>query len=164
MKNPFLLAGCAAMAAVLCAGCGHLSLASEGDPDRVLTGSVQFSDAVVLPPGTEVVVRVIDQTPPNPNAVNMMAGSTMPMTTQPNVAATAPGPEVLGEQTITNPTSVPVPYSVEYHAEDDALRRGLAIEVRVSIGGTVRYFNATQYAVTLSDVSDPHDISVEPAR
>jgi|GEM_PF-546860 uncharacterized lipoprotein YbaY len=164
MKKSLLLSGCAAVAAVLAAGCGHLSLSSAGDPDRVLTGMVQFGGAIPLPPDAEVLVRVVDRTPPPPPMSDMTAAGTMPRLDQPTVPSAAPGPEVLGEQTISNPGSTPVPYRVEYRADDDALRRGLAIEVRVSFGGTVRYINGTQYSVTLSDVSDPHDISVEPAR
>jgi uncharacterized lipoprotein YbaY len=164
MKNSFLLSGCALLAAVFSAGCGHLSLDTEGDPHRVLAGNVQFSDKTVLPPDAEVRVSVVDQTPPVPIVSSNDTLSTMPMLNRPNVPAMAPGPEVLGEQTIRNPGTPPVAFRVEYLADDDRLRRGLAIEVRVSYGGTVHFFNATQYAVTLGDVSDFHQVWVEPVR
>jgi uncharacterized lipoprotein YbaY len=165
MKNSFLFSGSAVLGALLLAGCGHLSMDTAGNPDRVLNGMVLFSDNnVVLPPGTELRVTVVDQTPPNPAVVDAATSTTMPTFNRQNVAAAAPGPEVLGEQTIRDPGTPPVPFRVEYTADDDRLRHGLAIQVRVSYGGSVRFFNATQYAVTLGDVTDLHQISVEPAR
>jgi uncharacterized lipoprotein YbaY len=165
MKNSLLFSGSAVLAALLFSGCGHLSLDTAGNPDRVLNGIVQFSDdRVVLPPGTEVRVSVVDETPPNPAVVDVATSSTMPTFNRQNAAAAAPGPEVLGEQTIRDPGTPPVAFRVEYTADDDRLRHGLAIQVRVSYGGSVRFFNATQYAVTLGDVTDVHRISVEPAR
>jgi len=164
MKNPFLLSGCAVLAAALSAGCGHLSLDTEGDPHRILAGTVQFSDKTVLPPDAEVRVSVVDQAPPPPIAGNADTLNAMPMLNRPNSPAATPGPEVLGDQTIKDPGSPPVPFRIEYLASDDRLRRGVAIEVRVSYGGKVRFINATQYSVTLSDVSDFHPIWVEPAQ
>jgi uncharacterized lipoprotein YbaY len=162
MKNKFLSAA-GILAALLSAGCGHLSLDTAGNPDRVLNGTVEFSDKVVLPPDTEVRVSVVDQTPPNPATPDPATSATLPTFNRQAVAASAPGPEVLGEQTIRNPGPPPVAFHVEYTADDDRLRHGLAIEVRVSYGGTVRFFNATQYAVSLNDVSDLHQVWVEPS-
>jgi uncharacterized lipoprotein YbaY len=68
---------------------------------------------------------------------------------------------VLGSQTVTNPGTAPVPFRVEYHAEDALLRLGLNIEVRVSYGGKVQYYNRNHYAVSLGSVSDTHRISVD---
>jgi uncharacterized lipoprotein YbaY len=164
MKNSFLLSGCAALAALFSAGCGHMSLDTEGDPHRVLTGTVEFSDPIVLPPGTEVRVSVVDETPPPPAANPGDNLNAMPALNRTNAPALAPGPEVLGETTIQDPGATPVAFRVEYVADDDRLRRGLAIQVRVSYGGTVRFFNATQYEVSLNDVSDLHQVWVEPAR
>ena len=70
-------------------------------------------------------------------------------------------PSVLGAQTIASPGSLPVAFSVEYRAEDDLLRKGLDIEVRVSFGGKVRYFNRNKYVVTLGNVDDTHRINVD---
>jgi uncharacterized lipoprotein YbaY len=119
------------------AGCGQMDLTPEGNPSRVLSGEVSIGEAISLPADTTVTVRVIDT-----NTQGMP-------------------PNVLGAQTITNPGVSPVPFHVEFQAEDDLLRLGLNIEVRVSYGGKVQYFNRNHYAVTLGNVSDTHRISVD---
>ena len=126
-------------AALALSGCGHLDVSPEGSPLRVLTGQVELGDAMALPPDTSVTVRVVDMT-----------------------AAGMP-PQVLGSQTITNPGPAPVPFRVEYTADDETLRRGLNIEARVSFGGKVRYYNVNRYAVTLGNASDPHRVTMTPA-
>lgn len=119
-------------------GCGQLDITPEGDPSRVVTGQVEIGEDVALPADTVVTVRVEDA-----------SGIGMP-------------PQVLGSQTIKSPGVAPVPFRVEYRAEDDVLRRGLNIEVRVSIGGKVRYFNANHHVVTLGNAGEAHRISVSP--
>ena len=57
MKLPFLLPLTLA-AALLVSGCGHLDLQPEGDPDRVLTGTVNFHASEPLPPDTVVLFRM----------------------------------------------------------------------------------------------------------
>ncbi|MFZ1056691.1 MAG: YbaY family lipoprotein [Opitutaceae bacterium] len=127
-----------AIAAFALVGCGHLDLASQGDPMRVLTGQVDLGDAIALPPDTTVTVRILDST-----AVGMP-------------------PQVLGSQTIQNPGVAPVSFRIEYRAEDDVLIKGLNIDARVSFGGKVQYYNSSSYAVTLGSASENHRISVSP--
>jgi uncharacterized lipoprotein YbaY len=126
----------AALAAVMTAGCGHLNLVPIGEPERVLTGTVNLPDGVELPPGTAVSVSVIDE-------------------------SNASAPLVLGEQTLNDPAPGPIAFRVEYNAEDTLLRLGLNIEVRVSYGGKVRYSNVRGSLVTANDADAPHDIRVE---
>jgi uncharacterized lipoprotein YbaY len=135
VKTTRILLAAAALAAF--AGCGQMefSPAAQGDPARVLRGEVDIPDATVLPPDASVTVRVVDT-------------SAMP-------------PNVLGSQTIPNPGSVPVEFRVEYRAEDDLLIKGLNIEVRVSYGGKVEYYNRNRYAVSLGSATDSHRITVE---
>jgi uncharacterized lipoprotein YbaY len=125
----------AAVAAAALMGCGHLDTTPEGDPSRVLMGTVDVGGAS-LPPGTVVTVRVV--VPQRGDA---------PL-------------RVLGSQTIRDPGASPVSFRVEYVAEDDLLRHGLNIEARVSWGGRVRYYNMNGYAVTLGNAADPHRIVV----
>ncbi len=132
------LALLAAAASLALAGCGHMDLTPEGDPSRVLTGEVEIGQAVPLPADTVVTVRIVDT-----------SGTGMP-------------PQVLGSQTIRNPGVAPIPFRVEYRAEDDVLRKGLNIEARVSFGGKVQYFNRNNYAVTLGNAADTHRVSVGP--
>jgi uncharacterized lipoprotein YbaY len=129
----------AAVAALGLSGCGQLDLTPEGDPSRVLTGQVQIGGEIALPADTVVTVRIIDE-----SAVGMP-------------------PLVLGSQTIRNPGVAPISFRVEYQAVDDALRRGLNVEARISYGGRVRYFNLNRYAVTLGNAADTHRINVNPA-
>jgi uncharacterized lipoprotein YbaY len=132
---PVLLA---ALAVVASAGCGQLDLTPEGNPSRVLTGEVDWGDATPLPADATVTVRVVDA-----SKVGMP-------------------PDVLGSQTIHNPGVAPVAFRVEYRAEDDVLRRGLNVEVRVSWGGKVRYFNLNGHAVTFGNAADTHRVTVNP--
>jgi uncharacterized lipoprotein YbaY len=134
-----LLCLLAAVSAIGLAGCGHLDLTPEGDPARVLTGEVELGETIALPSDTVVTVRVVDAS---------VAG--MP-------------PQVLGSQTISSPGIAPIAFRVEYRADDELLRRGLNVEVRVSYGGKVRYFNLNRYAVTLGNAADTHRINVNPA-
>jgi uncharacterized lipoprotein YbaY len=132
---PFLLA---AVAVAAFSGCGQLDLAPEGDPSRVLTGEVSWGDPAALPADAMVTVRIVDA-----SRVGMP-------------------PDVLGSQTIRNPGAAPVLFRVEYRAVDDVLRRGLNVEVRVSWGGKVRYFNMNGHAVTFGNAADTHRITVNP--
>jgi uncharacterized lipoprotein YbaY len=118
-------------------GCGQVDLAPEGDPARVLNGQVSVGDAGTLPPDAVVTVRVVDA-----NTSGMPA-------------------RVLGSQTVTNPGSFPVAFRVEYRAEDELLRLGLNIDVRVSFAGRVQYYNRNRYAVSTANASDVHRINVD---
>lgn len=135
----FPLSGVALVAALLAAGCGHISLQPEGEPDRVLTGTVNFHAAEPMPPDTVVTVRLIDP------------------------AGAAGLPMVLGEKTIENPGNPPVPFTIEYRAEDDLLRRGVNLEARVSVGGKLRFYNVNGYGVTLAKATQSQEVWVNPA-
>ena len=134
MKN--LTAILSAAAALALSGCGQLDLTPEGDPSRVAKGRIELGEAASLPADTVVTVRVVDAS-----------------------VAGAP-PEVLGAQTLRSPSTAPIAFRVEYRAEDELLRRGLNIEVRISYGGKVRYFNRNRYALTLGNAADEHRITV----
>jgi uncharacterized lipoprotein YbaY len=157
MKKKSLTVGAAALAFLFAGGCGHLDLTPEGNPSRVLTGSVEFDGATALPADSVVVVRVVDPTGLTETAPAQVLGS--PAIEQP----TALPPKVLGEQVIKNPGQTPVPFRIEYEAGDEQLRRGLNIEARVSSGGKLRYFNRNSYSITLNSVNDPHTVTVNPA-
>ena len=159
MKNPSWLVGCAG-AVFLLAGCGHmdLDLTPEGNPNRALTGTVEFRDAVNLPADAVVVVRVLGVLPPNPQAVSGILGQPP----APGSQAELP-PQVLGEQRIEAPSATPIPFRIDYRATDDQLRAGLKVEARVSVGGSVRWFNRNSYSVNLANAGDPHAVTVDPA-
>lgn len=154
--HPFRFAAGLALVAAFAAGCGHIDTTPAGDPDRVLTGAVRFN--ATLPAGAEVVVRVIE--PPG-NEPLRAAANDLP------VAARPPMPRVervLGEhrQTLASGTMQPVPFQIEYHAEDAALRRGLNVEARISIGGKVRYRTIHAHVLTLTSAPFKQDVSVQP--
>jgi len=172
MKNSHLLASGAALAAFLFAGCGHLDLAAPGDPSRVAVGTVIISNS--LPEDAEVLVRVMNPHPQVMSAGGAVPGQ-MPLLNQPITAtasaAASAAPEELGEQDIKHavvqvqPNGIKVvPYRVEYQADDDTLRRGLNLEVRISYNGRVQLFNSNQYSITLPDVKDPHVIEADQMR
>jgi uncharacterized lipoprotein YbaY len=138
MKSFLLPAAVLAAAAFLAGGCGHLDIQAEGNPDRVITGTVNFHLDEPLPPDSELSVRLVD--------TSNGAGAPLP----------------LGEQTIKNPGSPPVAFNFEYHAEDAQLQHGLNLEARVSIGGKLRYYNVSGYAVTLSKADQPQEVWITP--
>jgi uncharacterized lipoprotein YbaY len=155
MKKRSLIVASAALAVVFVGGCGHLDLTPEGNPNRVLTGAVDFGAETTLPADSVVVVRVVDPTGITETAPAQVLG--MPSGAQ----STAPmPPKVLGEQVIRNPGQTPVPFRIEYEAGDEQLRRGLNIEARVSYGGKLRYFNLNSYSITLNNVTDTHTVTV----
>ena len=171
MKNSHLLAGAAALAAFFLAGCGHLDLAAPGDPNRVVVGSVSFANPSVLPADAQILVRVMNPhpQPPGTGTTSLTPPGQMPLLNQPitasAVVAASTQPEEVAEQSIkAGGLSSPVPYKIEYQAEDEVLRRGLNVEVRVSYSGRVQLFNSNQYSITLPDVKDPHDIEADPMR
>jgi uncharacterized lipoprotein YbaY len=133
-----LLGSLSVAAALALSGCGQLDLTPEGNPSRVVEGQVEIGEDAALPADTVVTVRIVDA-----SAVGM-------------------APQVLGSQTIKNPGIAPIPFKVEYRAEDEVLRRGLNIEVRISIDGKVRYYNQNHHVVTLGNASEAHRINVTP--
>jgi hypothetical protein len=155
MKKRSLIGVFATLASLFLGGCGHLDLTPEGNPDRVLTGVVEFNGEPALTADSIVVIRVVDPTGITETSPAQVIGS-------PSTAQSTPvlPPKVLGEQIIKNPGSTPVSFRIEYTAADEQLRRGLNIEARVSFGGKLRYFNVNSYAITLNNVSDPHTILV----
>jgi uncharacterized lipoprotein YbaY len=154
MKHPTLCLVLAGAAAIFTAGCGHIDLTSNGNPDRVLTGTVDLSpQAGQVPPGAQLVVRVID---PNPDTL------APPLQTSAQTATPkAVLPEVLGEQTFKDLGDPPFQYRVEYRADDVQLQRGLTIEARISLGDRLLFSNTTSYSVGVSDVNDPHPVLVD---
>jgi uncharacterized lipoprotein YbaY len=130
----------AALAALAFAGCGQLDLTPEGNPSRVLVGSVELENGSALPADATITVRVVDK-------------SNMGMP-----------PQVLGSKTVTNPGGdAPVNFRVEYWAEDEVLREGLSVEVRVAYGGKIRYYNRSGYSINLGNAANTHRITVQPA-
>lgn len=140
-------------------GCQQLDLTPEGDPQRVVTGQVTIGMETLFPPGTEVVVRVVDATPEerpaaSPNLGVPIVDRGMPVKTE----------RVLGEQTIRSPGVTPVPFRVEFTADDAALRRGLSIDARISFEGRVQYRTLTAHMLTLTGVRFPQEVAVQPVR
>jgi uncharacterized lipoprotein YbaY len=127
----------AGAALLLLAGCGQLDLTPEGNPARVLVGQIQLGDAAPLPGDATATVRVVDET------------------------ASGQPPNVVGTQTLSQLGAPPYDFRVEYRADDALLHRGLNIEVRVSYGGKVRFFNRNHYALTFGNATDIHRVNVD---
>ncbi len=160
MKGIPILPRSLALAACLAAGCSHLDLTPQDDPDRVLDGTVEFSTgAADLPDDAVVQVRVVDAVAPSTRTLVTAADPTMKRPVPPPDMPA----EVLGEQTIRHPSTYPIPFHVEYRAEADQLRHGLNVEARVSYGGRVRFVNLDHYAIGLNDYTEPKLIRVEPS-
>lgn len=121
------------------AGCGHLDLTPPAAADRVLSGTVTNNSMTELPPGTEVTVRIVD--------LSRGEGKG----------------EVLGEDTIVNPPRMPVPFRIEYRAEDAVLLRSVNVEARVSVDGRLRYTTISGHPITLGNVNDRHVLEVSLA-
>jgi uncharacterized lipoprotein YbaY len=162
MKTCFLLAGLLTAVAVAGPGCGGVQMDTKiDDPNanRVVTGTVEVGDGVVLPPDAVVAVRVEDvahQGYKDQNAA--MLGN--PNAPQP---VTMP-PEVIGEQRIDHPQGPSIPFSVKFSATDQQMAGGLVLEARVSFGGKVRYFNVDSYAINSLNITSPRRIDVNGVR
>lgn len=122
------------------AGCGTLDTGEASFGDRVAEGVISFHLAGTepMPADAEVIVKVVDMSAGNGRG------------------------EVLGEQTIVNPSHSPIPFRIEYRAEDPVLRRGLNIDARISIGGKLAYYTANAHPITASNAKDMHVVELSP--
>lgn len=138
------------------AGCGTLDVRSEGNPDRVLNGTI--SAGVALPAGAEILVRLL--APPINHEATQPAATDIPVVTRPTPQTVE---RVLGEhtQTLTAGTMDPVPFRISYQAEDALLRHGLSLDVRVSVGGRLRFRTINAHVVTLASAPYKQDVSVQ---
>ncbi len=145
---------------LLGSGCGSLDVSRAGNPNRVLSGTIDAGTA--LPAGAEVVVRL----------VSAPAGNDTMRTTQTDlpVMATPPAGQgierVLGTHTqrLTSGTMEPVPFQLEYNAEDAVLRRGLNLDVRVVVGGKLQYRTVNAHVVTLASSPFKQTVVVQAVR
>lgn len=153
LRFPFLTAFAFALVG---AGCGSIDVSTGGNPERVLNGVVATGGG--LPAGAEVVVRLISA--PGAHEPQRVAGSDVPVTTRPVASAVE---RVLGEQTqtLTSGTAEPVPFRIEYTAEDTVLRRGLNLDVRVSFGGRLQYRTVNAHVVTLASSAYRQNVTVQ---
>ncbi len=140
-------------------GCGHVDLTPESDPNRVVTGTVNVRMDLMPPSDAEVAVRLVE-----PSNV-----TSEPTTASPGLVigerGTSTRPEVVvAEQVIHAPAAMPVPFRIEFKADDAMLRRGLNIEARISWGGQIRFRTVESQVVTLATAHDPQTVWVEAAR
>ncbi len=142
---------------LMVAGCQHLDVAPEGNPERVLNGTVSCPSA--LPAGAEVLVRVVARA--TSEGARPAAPDDFPLGVRPESVAVE---RVLGEQLLTldSLATRPVPFAVEYRAEDSLLRQGITVEARVSYNGRVRFRTLNAHVVTLSSAPFPQGVRVQP--
>ena len=152
----FLLTACAARIAG--AGCSHIEVVQEGDPNRTVNGTVEFRSDLTLPDDAVVVVRVVDLA--GTEQMRMAANNDLPIG---NRAKIEPMSQVLGEQTIKGAKGGSIPFRIEYSAEDRLLRHGLNIDARISFAGKVRFRTAVAHVLTLANAETPHAVWLEPA-
>jgi uncharacterized lipoprotein YbaY len=138
------------------AGCSHLDLAPGGSPQRVLTGTLTTGAA--LPAGAEVLVRVIV---PTGATAGRAPASDLPVATLPTQA----GEQILGEfvQKLGAPAIEPVPFRIEYEADDALLRRGLNIEARILFSGRVRFRTINAQVITATSAPYPQHLVLQAA-
>ena len=156
--KPLRFISLALLALLAGSGCGTLDISAGGNPDRVLTGTI--SAGAALPAGAEIVVRLLA---PALNVEPVRPGATatdIPVVTRPTPQNVE---RVLGEhvQTLTAGTMEPVPFRIPYYAEDALLRRGLSLDVRVSVAGRIRFRTINAHVVTLSSAQYKQDVSVQ---
>lgn len=160
MKSTFLLLAALGLA-IVGAGCGHVDLTPAGDPQRTVTGVVTMNlDQVLFPPGTEVVVRVIDTAPPE-RPINALAGTDQIL---PERNPLAKYERVVGEQIVRSPGVAPVPFTIEFEADDATMRRGLTLDARISLEGKLQYRAMSTPVVTLGNYRQKQEIAVEAVR
>ena len=144
---------CAAV--LLSSSCGTIETSATAEVDRVLEGTVNFSGSI--PAGAEIVVRVVE--PPSSEPRRAVAGD-LPVVAQPIVQRVE---RVLGEtkHTVTATTMQPLPFRVEYKAHDAVLRRGVNVDVRVTIGGKVRMRTVNGHVLTQRSAAFKQDVAVQ---
>lgn len=158
-RASILILSCGALLALAAFGCRHLDVQPEGNPNRVLSGTVNVAMSLVPPPDTEVLVRLIE--PSEVKAESTALGKDLVI----GERGTMVRPEVVvAEQVITSPREMPAPFALEFAATDAQLRHGLNLEARISYGGKVRFRTVEAVLVTLEDVGTPQRISLEPVR
>ena len=138
------------------AGCSSIEVGSGGGTARVLTGVVNAGTG--LPAGAEVLVRLV--TPQMGNESVKSTGGDMPVVARPGNQGVD---RVLGEfvQKLAAGTADPVPFTINYEAEDAVLRRGLNLEVRVSYGGKLRYRTLNAHVVTIASSAYRQEVLVQ---
>lgn len=137
------------------AGCGHLEVAPLGNPNRVITGTVQPGNA--LPAGAEVVVRVIA----TPSVEPRRLGGELPVS--PGTTSAQSVEQVLGThaQVLANGTTEPVPFRIEFYAEDTVMQRGVNLDARVSSEGRIRFRTINAHLVTMNSSAYPQQVAVQ---
>ena len=162
MKTCFSVAALLAAIVVAGPGCGGVQMDTKMDDpnaNRVVTGTVEVGDGVVLPPDAVVAVRVEDVAHQGYHDENAaMLGN--PNAPKP---VTMP-PEVIGEQRIDHPQGPSIPFAVKFSATDQQMAGGLILEARVSFGGKVRYFNVDSYAINSANIGSPRRVDVNGVR
>lgn len=140
-------------------GCGSIDVGQGTNPDRVLNGVVNVG--APLPAGAEITVRLI--APPASNEPPRPAGAELPVVARPTLQNLE---RVVAEQTqtLTAGTSDPVPFRLSYYADDAALRRGLSLEARVSVGGHLRYRTINAHVVTLNSSFNRQELALQPVQ
>lgn len=141
------------------AGCGHLDLTPESDPERVITGTVNVRMNLIPPPDSELVVRIVQ--PPDVTATPTSAAGDLVIGQR--GVRTVPE-RVVAQQVVRAPAAMPAPYRVEFRASDAQLRRGLNIEARISWGGRLRFRNVEAQLVTSAAADKPVTIWLEPVQ
>lgn len=138
------------------AGCGHVDHTAEGNPNRVLTGTV--STGVSLPAGAEVVVRLVAPAGASPGP---SVSSDLPVARQDTVTAD----RILGEQVqkLSAPAVENVPFRIEYTGDDALLRRGVNLDARVYFNGRVRFRTINAHVVTFSSAAYPQHLVLQAA-
>ena len=138
------------------AGCGHVDLAPETDPNRVVTGTVNVRMDLTPPPGAEVVVRLVE--PPDVTAAPTAASRDLVI----GERGTRTQPEkVVAEQVIRSPSGMPVPFRIEYRASEATMQRGLNIAARISWDKRLRFRTMSAQVVTLATANEPQTVWVE---
>jgi putative lipoprotein len=119
--------------------CKQLDLSVPNSAERVLSGVVTIPNSGDLPRDAEVTIQIVD------------------------LSRGASQPDILGEQTIKAPAAWPVPFRIEFHADDALLLRGAAVDARVSVAGKLRYATRATHPITVANVAEEHVVKVERA-
>lgn len=135
----FRLLLCFAAALLALTSCKQLDVSAPSSAERVLAGVVKTQSGGDLPREAEVTIQIVD------------------------LSRGASQPEIIGEETIKAPAAGPVPFRIEFHADDALLLHGVAVEARVSVAGKLRYVTRMAHPLTVANVSEPHVVNVEPA-
>jgi uncharacterized lipoprotein YbaY len=117
------------------AGCRYVDTTPMATGDQVLKGAITCPPDLTLPADASITVWLLDT-----------ANNDIPV----------------GNQTIKNPGTSPIPFEIDYTASDIQLPHHVRIEARIEYGGKLRLMSGRNHQVTPTNANESFALTVSP--